>query len=164
MRRALTVILTAGLFSFYAWGQSNACDLTGDGRVDDSDVDVAIDMALGKATCNANVFGAGVCNVVVVQRVINARSGGTCVTGTGTVAHSVALNWAASTSSGVTGYKVYRGTASGGPYTAIATLGVATTYTDATVQSGQTYYYVVTAMGSSESGYSNQAQAVVPIP
>ncbi len=41
-----------------------------------------------------------------------------------------------------------------------------TTYVDSTVQSGTTYYYVVTAVSSSgaESSYSNQATAVVPTP
>jgi fibronectin type 3 domain-containing protein len=41
-----------------------------------------------------------------------------------------------------------------------------TAYTDSTVVSGQTYYYVATALNSDsqESGYSNQAQAVVPTP
>jgi hypothetical protein len=33
------------------------------------------------------------------------------------------------------------------------------------VQSGQTYYYVTTALaGTVESGFSNQAQAIVPVP
>jgi hypothetical protein len=41
-----------------------------------------------------------------------------------------------------------------------------TTYTDATVQPSQTYYYVATAEFTAgvESQYSNQAQAVVPSP
>jgi fibronectin type 3 domain-containing protein len=40
----------------------------------------------------------------------------------------------------------------------------ATNYTDSTVQSGTTYYYVATAVDAagSESMYSNQVQAVVP--
>jgi fibronectin type 3 domain-containing protein len=39
-----------------------------------------------------------------------------------------------------------------------------TAYTDTTVQAGQTYYYVTTAVDSSgnESTYSNEVQAVVP--
>jgi len=37
-------------------------------------------------------------------------------------------------------------------------------YTDTNVQSGQTYYYVVTAINSSnqESGYSSEVTAIVP--
>lgn len=83
------------------------------------------------------------------------------------VTHSVTLNWAASASPTVTGYKVYRSLISGGPYTLLTTSLVnATSYTDGTVLGGLTYYYVVTAVDSSglESGYSPQVQAVVPLP
>jgi fibronectin type 3 domain-containing protein len=62
---------------------------------------------------------------------------------------------------------VYRGTVSGGPYTKINTvLGTAATYVDNTVKSGQTYYYVITAVNAAgvESAYSNQVTAVVPSP
>lgn len=92
--------------------------------------------------------------------------------GTGTqaatpaVQHTVALSWSASTSS-VLGYNVYRGTKSGGPYSKLnATPQPATVYTDATVASGTTYYYVATAVDatSGESAYSNQVVAAVPTP
>ncbi len=91
------------------------------------------------------------------------------LTGTGTSSgtgtqHSVALSWS-ETGTGVAGYNVYRSTVSGGPYSKIdsATV-VPTSYTDNTVTSGTTYYYVVTAVGTSggESSYSNQITAVVP--
>jgi hypothetical protein len=89
------------------------------------------------------------------------------LTGTGTAQsqHTVDLTWNASADA--VGYNVYRGTASGGPYTMINTaLDSNTAYTDATVVSGTTYYYVATAVNSSseESGYSNQATAVIPNP
>ena len=80
--------------------------------------------------------------------------------------HSVNLTWTASTST-ISGYNIYRGTQSGGPYVKInSTLESSTAYTDSTVQSGTTYYYVVTAVDSSgsESNYSNQATAVIPMP
>jgi Abnormal spindle-like microcephaly-assoc'd, ASPM-SPD-2-Hydin len=80
------------------------------------------------------------------------------------VQHSVALSWTASTST-VSGYNVYRGTASGGPYTKINSSLVATlSYTDSTVQSSTTYYYVTTAVDSSggESVYSNEVPASIP--
>jgi hypothetical protein len=86
---------------------------------------------------------------------------------TGADQHSVTLTWTASSSSNVTGYNVYRGAASGGPYTKInSSLLTATTYTDATVDAGQTYYYVATAVNSQglESADSNQAEAVIPSP
>lgn len=78
--------------------------------------------------------------------------------------YRVTLRWDASTSPDVTGYNVYRGTVSGGPYTEIASHVVDTTYTDATVADDKTYYYVTTAVNkeNEQSGYSNQVKAVVP--
>jgi fibronectin type 3 domain-containing protein len=67
----------------------------------------------------------------------------------------------------VVGYYVYRGTVNGGPYSKLnSTPAPSTNYTDATVQSGVTYYYVVTAVDGSgmESAYSNQSTAVIPTP
>jgi hypothetical protein len=81
---------------------------------------------------------------------------------------SVTLSWNASTSSGVDGYNLYRGTVSGGPYTTHlnSTLNTTMSATDTTVVAGQTYYYVTTAVNSAgtESAYSNQVQAVIPSP
>jgi hypothetical protein len=86
--------------------------------------------------------------------------------GTGTQqAATVALGWTASTSS-VIGYNVYRGTTTGGPYSSKLTSSpvASTQFTDTGVQSGQTYYYVVTSVNSSEveSAYSGQAVATIP--
>ena len=91
------------------------------------------------------------------------------LTGAGVTApqHQVQLSWGASTSTGVTGYNVYRGSVSGGPYNKInPALVVGTTYSDSSVQAGKTYFYVTTALNGSgtESAYSNQVQAVVPSP
>jgi len=88
------------------------------------------------------------------------------LTGTGLGSHTVTLNWKASSSQNITGYNIYRGTVSGGPYTKInSALDPNTNYIDSTVVDGQTYYYVTTAVNSSdeESTYSNQAQAVIPV-
>ena len=81
------------------------------------------------------------------------------------VAHSVALAWDASKSSGVIGYDVYRGTASGGPYTKLTPSAIpGTQYTDTGVEAGHIYYYVVTSVDSSgvESGYSSQVSVSIP--
>ena len=80
--------------------------------------------------------------------------------------HSVSLSWSPSSSSGISYYKVYRGTVSGGSYTLLMNNVNSTLYTDSNVQSGTTYYYVTTAVDSSgtESAYSNEAQAVIPMP
>jgi hypothetical protein len=87
------------------------------------------------------------------------------LTGTGVQPsqHSVSLTWNASTSS-VQGYYVYRGTKNGGPYSKVSALDSTLTYTDASVVSGRTYYYVVTALGTDnvESGNSNQITALIP--
>jgi hypothetical protein len=88
------------------------------------------------------------------------------LTGSGTEQsqHSVALSWDASTSQ-VVGYNIYRGVASGGPYTKLNTSANASTaYMDNSVHSGQIYYYVTTAVDSSneESVYSNQVTASIP--
>lgn len=89
------------------------------------------------------------------------------LTGTGTQsAHSVSLSWVPSTSQ-VLGYNIYRGTQSGGPYSKLnSALQASPSFSDAAVQSGATYFYVATAVGtdSVESVYSNQATAVIPNP
>lgn len=86
-------------------------------------------------------------------------------TGVSVTPHSVALSWTASTST-VSGYNVYRGTTSNGPYSTKLNPSPVTTvgYTDSTVADATTYYYVVTAVDSSdvESVDSNQATAVIP--
>ena len=72
--------------------------------------------------------------------------------------YEVDLAWTAST--GATSYSVKRSTASGGPYTAIATGLGTTTYTDRSVSPGTAYYYIVTASNSGgESAASAQATA-----
>ena len=76
--------------------------------------------------------------------------------------HPVALNWTAS-GGNVGWYRVYRGTASDGPYTMIADCVSGPSYTDTTAVNGSTYFYVVTAVGNGlESGNSNQAMAQTP--
>jgi len=80
-------------------------------------------------------------------------------------AHSVGLSWDASTSQNIIGYNVYRGPTATGPFTKLNTsLDTTTAYTDTTVQSGETYFYVTTAVTSAgvESGYSNAAEASIP--
>ncbi len=78
--------------------------------------------------------------------------------------HSAALGWSASTST-VAGYNVYRSTVSGGAYVKInSSLVGGVSYSDSSVNSGATYYYVATAVDSSgtESVYSNEVSAVIP--
>lgn len=59
-----------------------ACDLNGDGVVDNTDVQLSISNALGQASCaTADLDGDGRCDVIDVQRVINAALGGSCRVG-----------------------------------------------------------------------------------
>jgi carboxypeptidase family protein len=94
-----------------------------------------------------------------------ANQTGVNFTATAQQIHTVALSWTASTSTTVTGYNVYRSTVSGSGYVRInSTLVALLAYTDTNVQNSTTYYYVTTAVDPSgaESGFSNEATAVVP--
>ena len=85
-------------------------------------------------------------------------------TGAATVVHQVSLSWTASTSQ-IAGYNVYDSQTNGGPYAKVNSSPVTgTTYTDSNVVVGDTYFFCVTAVNSSnvESSCSNQATAVVP--
>ncbi|MBZ5640110.1 MAG: hypothetical protein LAO51_15285 [Acidobacteriia bacterium] len=106
----------------------------------------------------------------------NAQVGGSCTTGTGCTAPGAPslvgaagdcaaanLMWSAGTGS-TSSYNVYRGTASGGPYTKLAGMPVTgTAYADTTAVAGTTYVYVVTgacdAGGVTQSAYSNEISA-----
>ncbi len=80
--------------------------------------------------------------------------------------HSVALSWSADSST-VAGYNVYRGTQTGGPYTKLTSAPApSTNYGDIAVTSGQTYFYVTTAVDNTgaESAHSNEVQAAIPSP
>jgi fibronectin type 3 domain-containing protein len=83
-------------------------------------------------------------------------------------AHSVALSWDPSPSTNLQGYKVYRGQVSGGPYGPISSTLTAGTqqFTDASVLSGQSYFYVVTSIDVNglESGPSPEVSARIPTP
>jgi len=100
----------------------------------------------------------------------NATNSPSAFTATGagiaTKQHTVGLSWAPSASP-VSGYNVYRGTATGGPYSKLNSGSIVTTsYSDSTVKSGSTYYYVTTAVNSSgvESVKSNEVRTAIPTP
>jgi fibronectin type 3 domain-containing protein len=76
----------------------------------------------------------------------------------------VNLNWTPSSST-YSGFNVYRGTTSGGPYTKVDSSVIPTTsYTDAGVTSGKTYFYVATEVDSTgmESTYSSEVSTTIP--
>lgn len=99
-----------------------------------------------------------------ISIVSNAPTSPITVSISGAGTHAVDLAWRASASF-VAGYNVYRGSRPGGPYTRLnSSLVMGTTYTDATVQGGLTYYYVTTALSARgvQSAYSNELEATVP--
>src|SRR6266516_3073205 len=81
--------------------------------------------------------------------------------------HRVNLNWQAPAEKpgvAVKSYNVYRSTTSGGQYAKIASGVPEPRYSDTTVNSGKTYYYVVTSVDAAghESGFSAEIKATVP--
>ena len=78
---------------------------------------------------------------------------------------SVALAWSAPASDGgaaVSGYRVYRGTVSGGE-TLLTTVGNVTGWTDSLVVNGVTYYYKVSAVNSVGEGASSNERSATPV-
>ncbi len=73
----------------------------------------------------------------------------------------VGLTWSAS--SGATSYNVKRATISGGPYTQIQiVVATSTSYTDTSATNGTTYYYVVSAVGSTGEGANSAQVGAIP--
>ena len=81
--------------------------------------------------------------------------------------HRVTLTWDpphATADVTVVGYNVYRSTTSGGPFVKLASQVPSPPYEDKLVNSGRTYFYVVTAVERSgrESRFSAEVRAVIP--
>ena len=133
-------------------------------------------------TCGTTVAAGASCNIVILftpaasgsvtawmQISDNAGTSPQVLTLTGTGTHDVILDWSASSSSGIMGYYVFRGTSPGGegstPLNSTPVSG--TSYVDQSVSAGATYYYVITAVaenGVTQSAPSNEASATVPTP
>jgi hypothetical protein len=128
-----------------------------------SSVAVGANCAIG-VIFTPSLAGAETASITVTD---NAPGSPQAVALSGTGTHDVILSWTASSTSGIAGYNVYRGTTSGGesstPINSTPITG--TTYDDANVQAGQTYYYTITAVssnGTTQSANSNEASATVP--
>ena len=72
----------------------------------------------------------------------------------------VALSWTAS--AGATGYNIKRATTSGGSYSGIAFGVPATSFLDTPLINGQTYYYVVSAVGSGGASVDSAQVSATP--
>jgi hypothetical protein len=77
----------------------------------------------------------------------------------------VDLDWSDDLSGTLAFYSVYRGEAEGGPYTPVAPNVPTSAYSDTTVATGTTYYYVVTAtdVGAFETANSDEVSMLVRI-
>ena len=87
-------------------------------------------------------------------------------TGAALPSHGVILSWAPSASD-VIGYRLYRRSAFPAAYVPLtADLQSITDYADLAVSAGETYFYVVTAVGADnvESDYADEISATIPIP
>jgi len=126
-------------------------------------------LAPGQSTTVTSTFapsasGAAAGSLVVSSNASNSPAS-ISLTGMGVapVNHTVTLNWSAAVS-GVAGFNAYSSAISGGPYTKMTSSPLTSpSYTDS-VQSGRTYYYVVTAVDASnqESGYSSEVSTIIP--
>jgi hypothetical protein len=84
--------------------------------------------------------------------------------GTAALAHSAIVSWESGDPSAVA-YLVYRSNVSGGQYVPLTDSPLTElSYTDSTVTSGSTYYYVVTELDAAgdESVFSSEVSAIVP--
>jgi hypothetical protein len=135
-----------------------------------SGIALPLNLAAGQSTSFIVTFapasaGSLAGSVTVVSNATNsplvvALSG----TGAVPVSHTVSLTWTPSSST-FSGFNIYRGATSGGPYSRVDTSMISTTsYVDAGVTAGQTYYYVATELDSTgtESAYSSQVSATIP--
>lgn len=133
-------------------------------------VSLPISLAAGQSasfsvTCAPASAGSLTGSVTVISNATNSPlvvslSG----TATAPVTYSVNLTWSPSSTT-YSGFNVYRGTVSGGPYSKIDSSLIPTpTYADSSVTAGNTYYYVATEVDSAgnESAYPNEVSATIP--
>ncbi len=108
----------------------------------------------GTYTGHVTISGGGATKIVSVALTVTSPP----------VQHTVSLSWTRSTASTVVRYSMYRSTIAGGSYALLSSAIGGTTYTDQSVQSATSYYYVVTAVDGQgrESGYSNEMRVVIP--
>jgi hypothetical protein len=68
-----------GIDNALAWRLTvSPCDLNNDGIVNVLDVQLMVSQAIGTASCTNKLDGAATCDVIDVQRVVNAALGGAC--------------------------------------------------------------------------------------
>ena len=131
-------------------------------------------------TCGSSLAAGGSCTIGVLftpsiigacaaslQITDNASGSPQAVSLSGTGTLDVILSWVASSTAGVTGYNVYRGTTSGGESSTPlnSTPISATIYYDENVKAGVTYYYVLRTVGPADTALSAPSnETVVTVP
>jgi len=132
------------------------------------------------STCGSSIAAGSKCTIAIL---FSPRSSGShnatlsitdnaagsphsvALAGAGT--HDVILTWKSSATPGIAGYDVFRSTTSKQGNTPLNTSAISsTTYIDASVKPGQTYWYWVTSIGSdgAQSPVAAVASATVPSP
>jgi hypothetical protein len=127
---------------------------------------LTLNPSTGAISGNPTTSGSSTFNVMVRDSTISTRQTTTAsITITNGISHSVVLTWGASPSSAASGYNVYRSNTRGDGYAKINSTPVSgLTYSESTVVSPQTYYYVITAVDSvgDESDFSVELQEAIP--
>ena len=106
-----------------------------------------------KSDCPYAVIGkqAQYCDALPAATVLSATPG----------SGQISLSWTAV--SGASTYRLYRATASGGPYTTIQTNLTGTSFTDTGLTNGTTYYYVATAVNLVGEGPNSNEASATPV-
>jgi|GEM_PF-2318428 len=115
-----------------------------------------VDLVSGK-TLTAPITVGPNSTVVFYRAVASAPAGLTATAGD----TRVTLTWNAA--SGAASYTVKRATAASGPFTVVAPGVSSTTFTDAGLNNGTTYYYVVSAVNGLGESDSSPAVSAVPV-
>ena len=116
-----------------------------------------------RVTFEPHQAGGSAGNIRLVSNASNSPHAVFSGNGTQVGQHKVTLAWASAALA--VGYNIYRGAAANGPYTKINVSPHPTsTFTDASVVGGETYFYMTTAVskGGRESNYSNQVRVAIP--
>ena len=125
-----------------------------------TDVDISNGVTYYYVVSSLNAGGESINSAEVSARPLNRPR-----TPAGVVAAAmngqVAVLWPAAP--GATGYNLKRSTISGGPYTAIGSGLLGTTYMDSSVRNGVTYYYVVSAVNSGGESAPTSEMAATPM-
>jgi Abnormal spindle-like microcephaly-assoc'd, ASPM-SPD-2-Hydin len=127
-------------------------------------------LAPGQSTTLTSTFAPSATGVATGKITVSSNASNSpasiLLSGSGVASssHSVTLS-CTDGAPGIIGYHAYSGTVSGAPFVRMTSTALTIpSYRDASVQSGQTHYYVVTALNSSnqESAYSSEVTAIVP--